>query len=71
LSKLEDKILYAVVDKDTGEAWGDDTYSSPTGAKTSWFHGSRYYDSDSRKYKTIRFDDQDEYEIVKVKLVRV
>ena len=68
---MEDKILYAIVHKITGEAWGDDTYSSPTGCKTSWFHASRYYDRQVNKYKTIKFDEQDDYEIVKVKLVRV
>ena len=70
MRKLEDKVLYAVVNKDTGEAWGDDTYSSPTGCKTSWFHGRKYYDREATCYKTIKFDEQDEYEIIKVKLVR-
>jgi hypothetical protein len=70
LNKLEDKVLYAVVNKKTGEGWGDDTYSSPTGCKTSWFHGRKYYDCEARCYKTIKFDEQDEYEIIKVKLVR-
>ena len=68
---IEDKILYAIVNKDTGKGWGDDTYSSPTGCKTSWFHGSRYWCRESRKYKNIKFDEQDEYKIVKVKLVIV
>ncbi len=69
--KLEDKELYAIVHKITGEAWGDDTYSSLTGCKTSWFHAKKYYDREARKYKTVKFDEQDEYEIIKVKLVRV
>lgn len=68
---LEDKILYAIVNKTTGEAWGDDTYSTLTGCKTSWFHANRYYDRATAKYKVVKFDEQDDYEIVKVKLVRV
>lgn len=72
MNRLEDKVLYAVVNKKTGEAWGDDTYSSSTGCKTSWFHAHKYrtWDGDSCCYRTTRFDDQDEYEIIKVKLVR-
>lgn len=71
--KLEDKELYAIVNKATGEAWGDDTYSSPTGCKTSWFHAQRYYGSHYKngKCKSKKFDEQSDYEIVKVKLVRV
>jgi type I restriction-modification system DNA methylase subunit len=68
---IEDKILYAIVNKTTGEAWGYDTYSSPTGCKTSWFHASKYYCRKSNRYKTIKFDEQDKYKIVKVKLVIV
>lgn len=68
---LEDKILYAIVNKITGKVWGDATYSSPTGCKTSWFHAKRYYDRETRAWKVIKFDEQDDYEIVKVKLVRV
>ena len=68
---IEDKILYAIVNKDTGEGWGEDTYSSPTGCKTSWCHGRKYWCRVSQKYKVIKFDEQDEYKIVKVKLVIV
>lgn len=69
--KLEDKELYAIVNKTTGDTWGDDTYSSTGGCKTSWYHASKYYDREVREWKTIKFDEQDEYEIVKVKLVRI
>ena len=66
--KLEDVIMYAIRNKETGEVWGS-PFSNITGAKTSWYHASRYYDRVVNKYICIRFDDQDKYEIVKVKLV--
>jgi hypothetical protein len=68
--KLEDVVMYAIRNKETGAMWGD-PYSNKTGAKTSWYHASRYYDQPNRRYVCIRFDDQDKYEIVKVKFVVV
>ena len=68
---LEDQIRYVIVDSETGELWGGDVYSNTTGAKTSFFHASKYYDRQVNKYKTVRFDDQTKYKLVKVKLVPV
>lgn len=70
-NKLEHQVKYMIVDKETGDVWCSDIYHSPTGAKTSFYHASRYYDRQVNKYKTIRFDDQDKYKIVKVKFVEV
>ena len=71
ITKLEDQIRYAIVCKETEQMWHYELYHNPTGAKTSFFHASKYYDRQERKYKTIRFDDQDKYKIVKVKLMEV
>lgn len=68
---IETTERFVIVNHKTGELWGSDLYHNTTGAKTSFFHGSRYYNRSINKYCTVRFNDQDEYEIVKVKLVRV
>lgn len=70
-NKLEDQIRYMIVNKETNEVWHGEVYSNTTGAKTSFFHASKYYDRQVNKYKTVRFDDQDKYKIVKVKLVEI
>ncbi len=69
MSKLEDEIQYVIVNKNTRELWCHATYLSTTGAKTSYYHAS--YKMRNGKYCRERFDDQDKYEIVKVKLVAV
>jgi hypothetical protein len=66
---LEDQIRYVIVDSETGEMWYSEVYNNTTGAKTSFFHASRYYDRTTGTYKTIRFDDQTKYKLIKVKLV--
>lgn len=70
-NKLENQIRYAIVNKETEEMWHQELYHNPTGAKTSFFHASKYYGRQELKYKTIRFDDQDKYKIVKVKLMEI
>ena len=67
---IETSERFAIVNKRTNELWGSALYHNPTGAKTSFFHASKYYDRSVNRYCTIRFDDQDKYEIIKVKLVR-
>ncbi len=68
---IETSERFAIVNKETNEVWGSDLYHNTTGAKTSFYHTNKYYDRSINKYCTIRFDDQDKFEIVKVKLVRV
>lgn len=69
MSKLEDERQYVIVDKVTKELWSSECYLSTTGAKTSYWHAST--DRINGRYTKTKFDDQDKYEIVKVKLVPV
>lgn len=69
MSKLEDELHYVIIDKETKELWSRETYLSQTGAKTSYYHAS--YERRDGLWCRERFDDQDKYEIVKVKLVVV
>ncbi len=64
MSKLEDERQYVIVDKVTKDLWCGEVYLSTAGAKTSYWHAVGRWDGE-------RFDDQDTYEIVKVKLVPV
>ena len=64
VSKLEDERQYVIVDKATKELLSSEVYLSITGAKTSYWNAVGRWDG-------IKFDDQDKYEIVKVKLVPV
>ena len=68
---LEDQIRYVIVNSETGEQWHSDVYHNATGAKTSYYHASKYYDRAANKWKCVRFDDQTKYKLVKVKLVPV
>ena len=67
MSKLGDERQYVIVDKITKELWCSEVYLSITGAKTSYWHAST--DRINGRYTKTKFDDQDKYEIVKVKLV--
>lgn len=70
MSKLEDERQYVIVDKVTKELWSSEVYLSVSGAKTSYLHATRRSNW-PRISSSSRFDDQDKYEIVKVKLVPV
>lgn len=69
--KLSDQTRFVIVERETRELWGLDVYHNKTGAKTSFFHAGKHYDKSLNKYVTTKFDDQDKYEIVEVKLVEV
>jgi hypothetical protein len=72
MGKLEDERQYVIVDKVTKELWSSEVYLSTAGAKTSYWHASeRYCGGLLNRYVKTKFDDQDKYEIVKVKLVPV
>ena len=69
MSKLEDERQYVIVDKVTKGLWASEVYLSVSGAKTSYWHAST--DRINGRYTKTKFDDQDNYEIVKVKLVPI
>lgn len=71
MSRLEDERQYVIVDKVTKELWSGECYLSTTGAKTSYLHATKRSNWYKNPKLPIRFDDQDKYEIVKVKLVPV
>jgi hypothetical protein len=66
--KIEDLRQYVIRDKETKELWTTEVYLSISGAKTSYYHANKRRDFLGR-YINHKFDDQDKYEIVKVRLV--
>lgn len=70
MSKLEDEIQYVIVNKETKELYTNEVFLSASGAKNSYRHKEQrkhwYHHSEDN-----RFDAQDKYELVKVKLVAV
>ena len=72
MSKIEDQVQYMIVDKETDELRTNEVYLSISGAKTSFWHSSiRWRGGLLNRWEKTKFDEQDEYKIVKVKLVIV
>lgn len=70
MSNLEDVVQYIIRDKETKELYTNEVFLSVSGAKNSYRHREQrnhWY----RHSEDNRFDAQDKYELVKVKLVAV
>jgi hypothetical protein len=68
MSKLEDEIQYIIRDKENKELYTNEVFLSASGAKNSYRHSEQRYNW-RRHSEENRFDAQDKYELVKVKLV--
>lgn len=68
---IQEVQFYVIVNKQTKELWSDGVYSSTAGAKNSYHHATKTFDRYTGYNSAIKFDEQDTYEIVKVKLVPV
>lgn len=69
---IKDIEQFVIVKKTTQELWSKEVYLSSSGAKSSWYHAHKYsHYGVNQSLKGKYFNEQDIYEIVKVKLVRV
>ena len=68
---IEQAQFYVIVNKQTKELWSDGVYSSSAGAKNSYRHATKRANWIRGEKSSIKFNDQDIYKIVKVKLAPV